>query len=190
MITSSITYEHQQFNQRLVPHVDLCGILRGSQQNIGRPVPKSDHLIGVGFSRDRLGPCQTCPPTTDINRGEDCLHGREALHLHKQHNFLDFSSRTHRPKYFLSPIPWCPEINPGPCYRNQPVWVLLSRWWGGSGASGPCGELSSYDSMIGLVKSGTGRSRKICTGWRILTLLMMSQKWQLSQKTPFHHLSV
>ena len=44
---------------RLVPHVDLCWILGGSQQNIRGSVPKSHHLVGVCFSRHRLGPRQT-----------------------------------------------------------------------------------------------------------------------------------
>lgn len=80
--------------------------------------------------------------------------------------------------FFLSPHPqkkallilnstlhW--KLHPSSSHRNQPVWVLLARWWGGSGVSGPCGELSSCDNMTGLVISGRGKSGTICTRWRV-----------------------
>lgn len=41
------------------PHVYLCGVLRGAQQNVRRPVPERHHLVGVRLSGDWLGPGQT-----------------------------------------------------------------------------------------------------------------------------------
>jgi len=59
------------------PHVYLCGVLRGAQEHVGRPIPKCYHLVRVCFSGHRLCPCQACGADTGkIRRAQANTFGR------------------------------------------------------------------------------------------------------------------
>lgn len=40
------------------PHVQRGGVLRAAEEDVGRPVPQGDHLVGVGVAGHGLGPGQ------------------------------------------------------------------------------------------------------------------------------------
>lgn len=57
-----------------LPHIDLRGVFRGSQEDVWRAVPEGHHLVGVGFGGNRLGPRQTCQADKDFSkRGAFCI---------------------------------------------------------------------------------------------------------------------